>query len=76
MTCSTCGNKMQINKTGALACSVCGNTKRKVEATKMEYNAFTFYKVKKSLNVVTPKYLMPEEVTELVKKGVEVKIKE
>jgi len=75
MKCPNCGGNMAVSSKGALECPVCNNLKRKIEATKISYNDFEFYKVKKTLNIVTDPYLLPEDVEDLVNKGVEITVK-
>ena len=75
MKCPNCGGKMIVSSKGALECPICNNLKRKIEATKMTYNEFDFYKVKKTLNIITDEYLLPEDIRNLVNKGVEITVK-
>ena len=75
MKCPNCNNNMVVNSKGAVECPVCQKLKRKIEATKVSYNDFEFYKVKKTLNIVVEQYLLPEDVEDLVNRGVEVTVK-
>ena len=74
MKCSICGGPLSVNKRGQLECPQCSGVNKKLTVQKFSYNNFEAYKVTKATNVVADEILLPEEVEELIKKGVEVKI--
>lgn len=75
MKCSRCQGPLTINNKGQLSCPTCDDIKKKITLFKKQYNALIYYKVVDSLNINVDEYLVPEEIDELITKGVEVKIK-
>lgn len=74
MKCNNCGGNLNINKKGQLECPQCSGVNKKLTVQKFVYNNFEAYKVLKSLNVVVDEVLLPEEIEELINKGVEIRI--
>jgi len=75
MKCPNCGGNMVINPKGILECPICNSTERKIEATRVRYNDFEFFKVIKAENITTDMYLLVDDIEDLVKKGVKIIIK-
>jgi len=75
MKCPNCGGNMVINPKGILECPICSNTERKIEAMRVRYNDFEFFKVIKAENITTDMYLLADDIEDLAKKGVKIIIK-
>ena len=76
MKCPNCGSNLTINSKGILECPVCSNIERKIEATRIRYNDFEFFKVIKAENITSDMYLLADDIEDLVKKGVKIVIKQ
>lgn len=65
---------MSINNKGQLSCPTCSKLKRTLTVTGFAFNDLKYYTVKTALNIIVDKLVLQEELDELVKTGVEVKI--
>jgi uncharacterized Zn finger protein (UPF0148 family) len=74
MKCKQCNSTLIINKQGHLSCPTCAHTKKTLTVVSNIFNDLKYYTVKSSLNVVTDKLIVQEELDTLVSNGVEVKI--
>lgn len=75
MKCSICGSQLIINSKGELECPNCSKKGKRLVVLYHKFCDLEYYKVEESSGILTDKYLLKEEVDDLIKKGVEVKIK-
>jgi len=75
MKCNICGSQLIINSKGELECPVCSKKKRILVISYCKFNDLEYYRVEEVSGILVDRYLLKEEVVELVNKGVEVRVK-
>jgi len=75
MKCNICGSQLIINSKGELECPVCSKKKRVLVVSYHKFNDLEYYRVEEASGILVDKYLLKEEVIDLVNKGVEVRVR-
>ncbi len=73
MNCPKCNGQLAVNNKGQITCPKCDNLQQRVDLIQTTINDFVYYKIKSSKNFkVEMSILLPEDVQDLINKGVEV----
>ena len=75
MKCSICGGQLIINSKGELECPNCSKKSKHLVVSYHKFCDLEYYKVEESSGILVDKYLLKEEIADLIKKGVEVRVK-